>query len=344
MRDPHGADEVFLEPRLGRRLDLLDAADDVLDLVASRAVEQGDARAGAGGVARAGDVLGLAVGNQDEHPRVNGIDVGAERTGQPDPVDVIDPVVIHQQATAGVEGALRQLDLADVVLGEHEPRLGVVDDVGARAYIVDHALGALFRCRIDHAVGRQDPGEVQLGDQLDDARAADAGRRGGAGLVGPSSASDGAEAKLERLTVDADAFDRAGRGALTARDLRALEGGAGGARGGEQPVAVPEHDLGVRADVDQEIHDVLFVGRLRQDHPGGVGADVAGDQRQGVHTRARVGVHADVASGNGERAIGDGRERGAAELRRVEPEDEVVHDWVPDHDELQYVVARGVGL
>ena len=43
-----------------------------------------------------------------------------------------------------------------------------------------------------------------------------------------------------------------GRGALAAADLGALEGRAGRARRGEQAVAVAEHDLGVRADVDDE--------------------------------------------------------------------------------------------
>ena len=38
------------------------------------------------------------------------------------------------------------------------------------------------------------------------------------------------------------------------RDLGALEGRPGRARGGEQPALVAEHDLGVRADVDDERH------------------------------------------------------------------------------------------
>ena len=42
VRDPHGVDEVLLEPRLDGGLHLLDAAHDVLDLVAGGAVEQGD--------------------------------------------------------------------------------------------------------------------------------------------------------------------------------------------------------------------------------------------------------------------------------------------------------------
>ena len=63
-----------------------------------------------------------------------------------------------------------------------------------------------------------------------------------------------ADPRLERLRVDADPLDRAGRRPLAAADLRALERRAGRARRGEQPLAVAEHDLGVGADVDDEVH------------------------------------------------------------------------------------------
>ena len=312
--------------------------------VASGAVEQGDPRAGAGGVARARHLLGFAVGDEPEHHRVDRVDVRAERAGQADPVDVVDPVVVHQQTAARVQRALGQLDLAHVVLREHEPGLGLVHDVRARAAVVDHARGAILRAGVDHAVGGEDAREVELGDQLDDARAADACRGGRAGLVGPHVAADGAEPELEGGGVDADALDRAGRGPLAARDLRTLERGSRRAGGGEQSIAVPEHDLGVGPDVDQQVDDILVVRRLAQDHARGVGADVAGDQRQRVHARARVGADTQVASRHGERTVGDRRERRATELGRVEPEDEVVHDRIADHDELEHVVARGVCL
>ena len=68
----------------------------------------------------------------------------------------------------------------------------------------------------------------------------------------PGVDADHPEPRLERLAVDPDPLDRAGRGALAAADLGALEGGAGRARGGEEPPSVAQHDLGVRADVDDE--------------------------------------------------------------------------------------------
>src|SRR3546814_16625550 len=76
--------------------------------------------------------------------------------------------------------------------------------------------------------------------------------------------------------VDAHALDGAGRRALAAGDLRALEGGAGRRRAGQQAVAVAEHDLGIGAAVDHPGHLVGLVRRFREDHAGGHGADVAG--------------------------------------------------------------------
>ena len=73
-------------------------------------------------------------------------------------------------------------------------------------------------------------------------------------LVRPGVAADHAEARLERLGVDPHALDRAGRGALAAADLRTLERRPGRAGRGEQALPVPEHDLGVRADVDDQVH------------------------------------------------------------------------------------------
>ena len=79
-------------------------------------------------------------------------------------------------------------------------------------------------------------------------------------LVGPRLAADRPVAQLERLGVDPDALDRARCGPLPTRDLRAFERRPRRAGGGEQSVAVAEHDLRVRADVDDQVHDVLVVG------------------------------------------------------------------------------------
>ena len=102
-----------------------------------------------------------------------------------------------------------------------------------------------------------------------------------------ASHPDHADARLERLRIDAHALDRTRGRTLAARDLRALERRPGRARGGEESVAVAEHDLGVRPDVDDEVHLVPEVRALGEDDAGRVGADVTRDAGQDVRTGAR---------------------------------------------------------
>ncbi len=105
---------------------------------------------------------------------------------------------------------------------------------------------------------------------------------------------------------------------------------------------VAQHDLGVRADVDDELDRLGPVGRLGQDHPGGVRADVAGDARQDVDPGARVGPDPDLGGGRPDRPVGGQGERRRAERDRVDPEQEVVHDRVADDRHLEDLARRHV--
>ena len=271
----HRLDEVLLEARLDRGLDLLDLADDRLDLAPGRAREEGDERAGPGRVAGRAGMGEVAVGHEAEDHRVQQVDLAAERPGEPDLVDLLDAEVVHEQADAGVQGGLGELDRPHVVLGHDDPRralaLALVEDVRERPAVRDDPRRARRERPVDDPVGRDDAGQEHLGDDLDDARPADAGHAEPAHdalearLVRPARRADDPEARLERLPVDADPLDRARRGPLAAADLGALEGRAGGARGGQQPVLVAEDDLGVRADVHGQAHDLGAVGLLGQD-------------------------------------------------------------------------------
>ncbi len=80
-------------------------------------------------------------------------------------------------------------------------------------------------------------------------------------------------------------------------------------------------------------------GRLGEDHAGGVGADVAGDARQHVRACAPVHGEAELAGGQSEGLVDREREGCAAERRRVDPEQEVVHDRVADERDLEDVRA-----
>ena len=121
-------------------------------------------------------------------------------------------------------------------------------------------------------------------------------------------------------------------------DLGALEGRPGRARGGQQPVAVAQDDLGVRADVDDQLTAARTgSGASARITAGRVGADVAGDARQDVDPGARVDPQAELGRRQAHRPVGGQRERRAAERRRVDPEQEVVHDRVAHDRQLEDV-------
>ena len=116
MRNRHRLDEVMLKARLDRGLDLLDAPHQGLDDAARGRIEQRDARAGAGGIARRAHLRQIAVGKHAEDRRVLDVDVAAEGAGEADAIDVIDAEPLHEQRDAGVQRRLRELNRAHVVL------------------------------------------------------------------------------------------------------------------------------------------------------------------------------------------------------------------------------------
>ena len=189
---------------------------------------------------------------------------------------------------AGVERRLGELDGPHVRLMDDEPWRPFVQHVGEGAAGRLDAGGPRGQRSVDDAVGRDDPGQIEFRDRLDDSRAADAGdaealgRLGEARRVRPEVAADHLEAGLERLPVDAHPLDRAGGGALAAGDLRALEGRPCRRRGGDEPFALAEYDLGVGADVDDQPELVAKMGRLGQHDARRVRPDMAGDAGQGV--------------------------------------------------------------
>jgi hypothetical protein len=91
-----------------------------------------------------------------------------------------------------------------------------------------------------------------------------------------------------------------------------------------------QHDLGVGADVDDEGHPLRLVRLFSQDDPGGVRPDVAGDARQDVDPRAWMGQQAELGGGRPDRAVGGKGERRAAQRRRVDAQQQVVHDRIAD--------------
>ncbi len=107
-----------------------------------------------------------------------------------------------------------------------------------------------------------------------------------------------------------------------------------------QPLAVAEHDFGVRADIDQQRHLVGKVRTLGEHHARGIGADVAGDARQHVDARVAVQLEVDDIRPQRERVIDGERERRAAEFHRIDAEQQVMHDRIADQRRLEDVLVR----
>ena len=126
--------------------------------------------------------------------------------------------------------------------------------------------------------------------------------------------------------------------------LCALEGGPGGAGGGEHPTVACQHDLGVGAHVDDQPHSFTQMRAGGEHDGGGVGTHMPCYARQHVDPGGRV-CHQVQPCGGEVYGIVDGKgERRAAQGCRVEPEEEVVHYRVADEHQFDDLVPVGSSL
>ena len=99
---------------------------------------------------------------------------------------------------------------------------------------------------------------------------------------------------------------------------------------------VAEHDLGVRADIDDQRHFIAKVRFFREDHPRGIRAHMPGDARQHIDAGVLVdGVEAHFGRPYRHSGTGCKRERCAAEFDRVNPQEQVMHDRVADNRHVE---------
>jgi len=222
--------------------------------------------------------------------------------------------------------------------------------VSERAAVAADARRASGLLAIDSAIGADHACEIQLGDRLDDAGAADPGHAASRlllfeiGIVRPQFAADDAEAGFKCLGADAHALDGARGGSLTGADLGTFEGRPGRTGGSQQPVTITEQYLGVGAHIDDEGDFVPVVRCFREKHAGGVCADVPryAGQRVGVST-GRDG-DADVASRHRERGVAGERERRRPQLHGAQAERQVHHDGIAGERDLHDVARLDAGL
>ncbi len=159
-----------------------------------------------------------------------------------------------------------------------------------------------------------------------------------AGSQSPITVSDSPSGR------DRDRLDGAVGGPHPAPDGRALEGRPGRRGGREQPVAVAEHDLAVRADVDEQPGPRVPVHAGREQPGGDVAADVGAERREHERPRPRMRRHARVGSEHLRQLAGRHDERRDAERLRVDAERDVGHRRVPGDGDLGDVSRIRAGL
>ena len=98
-----------------------------------------------------------------------------------------------------------------------------------------------------------------------------------------------------------------------------------------RPLAIAEQDLGVGADVGDQRQFVAQIRPLGERDAGRVRADMAGDagQRDRRRRRARCRARVRARAPRSRRRCVE-RERRAAELGRIEAEEEMMHDRIAD--------------
>ena len=169
----------------------------------------------------------------------------------------------------------------------------------------------------------EDAGADELGDRVDETRAAQTNRL--------DIADHG---QLDLGVDDPDTFDRPVGGAHATADLRRFERRASGCCGRERTRRRPEHDLGVRADVDEEAHSLVERQPRRQDARDDVGPDVGAERGKQDGGRALVHVDAEVGSGRLRKLPRRDREGRHRQRLRVDPQRKLDHRHVAGDDDL----------
>ena len=170
-------------------------------------------------------------------------------------------------------------------------------------------------------LGGDDRRAVELGDDVDDAGAADTD-----GLL--SVRADDAERGLHGIAVDLDGFDRAVGRAHAAGDVAALKGGTGRAGAGHHKVAVAEDQLAVGAEVDEERELILVPDEARERARGDIAADIRADVRGKQDLGVGVRGEAEVLGGHAA-PLEKRRDIGFhAHGVRVDAEEQMVHRGV----------------
>ena len=200
---------------------------------------------------------------------------------------------------------------------------------------------------VDHAVGGDHAREEELRDRLDDAAAGDPGDRGRveARLVAPPIVADHPEPRLQRLAIDADALDRPGAARCPQEICAPSNAGPVGLDAASSRSRSPSTISAFVPTSTMRFTTAWSWGASLRITPGGVGAHVSRDARQHVHARSGVRRReVELASPTMHGLVGREGERRTPQLGRIESQEQVVHDRVADHRELEHVARVRAGL
>ena len=295
--------------------------------------DQRELRAQRGRVADVADLRFREIGRDEpDAQRAPHREVVAEAAREHQLLHLLGPDArdVPEHGHAGGDGALAELHLPDVVLGEHDLPLRAVL-AGAREH--DHALLAAHLDARAHGGGEpvapvhvDEPGPVhhaqieQRGHRVHEAGAAEALGR---------AVADGVQAEV--AVLDAHAVDGADGAAHAVADLGALERGAGGGRARPQPVARAQQDLAVGPDVHRDAERGGLVDAGGERHRHRVRAHEAGHDGQQAHARLGGQLEEEIARGQRERVPHHRRVGGEAHVGGIDAEQQVVHAGVA-HD------------
>ena len=222
--------------------------------------------------------------------------------------------------------------------------------IGPGAPVLDDPVGACSQCTVDHTIFRRNARQIHLRNDLDDARAADAGDTDILGriletrLIGPLVDADHLEAGFERGRIDPHPLDGTRCGSLARRDFSALKGRTRWRRSRDGLGRVAQDDFRIRADIDHQ-HDVIATMRaFRQCGSSGVRADMAGNTGQHIHARARRQGEAIVRGAHLHRVRHSERKRRAAQFGRVDAQKQMMHDRIADEHRVENVDHLDVRL
>src|SRR5210317_1094909 len=139
--------------------------------------------------------------------------MGPECAGQTNAIHLVHAEFFHQEPGAGIERRLGKLYGAHVVLVNSDAGFAVDESIAEGPTVRLDARRALGELAPDRAVGVDDAGEVEFGDDLDDAGTANPGDAAFRQLffefriVRPHVAADHLVTRLEGFTVDAHPLD-----------------------------------------------------------------------------------------------------------------------------------------